>query len=102
MAGWAGAWVVSWPQLSKTGGTQVRIERDVAEDPAMQQLTGTACNLLMAGSLIAVVSVLVVAMVARRKVVEASPSARSAGRSAHGTCGRTSLVILRHRINLQH
>ena len=34
------------------------------------QLTGTANNLLMAGSLIAVVPVLIVAMFAQRKVVE--------------------------------
>lgn len=34
------------------------------------QLTGTAYNLLMAGSLIAVVPVLIVAMFAHRKVVE--------------------------------
>jgi len=34
------------------------------------QITGTAYNLLMAGSLIAVVPVLVVAMIAQRKVVE--------------------------------
>jgi ABC-type glycerol-3-phosphate transport system permease component len=34
------------------------------------QLTGTAYNLLMAGSLIAVVPVLIVAMFAQRKVVE--------------------------------
>jgi ABC-type glycerol-3-phosphate transport system permease component len=34
------------------------------------QLTGTAYNLLMAGSLIAVVPVLIVAMIAQRKVVE--------------------------------
>jgi ABC-type glycerol-3-phosphate transport system permease component len=34
------------------------------------QLTGTADNLLMAGSLIAVVPVLIVAMFAQRKVVE--------------------------------
>jgi ABC-type glycerol-3-phosphate transport system permease component len=34
------------------------------------QITGTAYNLLMAGSLIAVVPVLIVAMVAQRKVVE--------------------------------
>jgi multiple sugar transport system permease protein len=34
------------------------------------QITGTAYNLLMAGSLIAVIPVLVVAMIAQRKVVE--------------------------------
>jgi multiple sugar transport system permease protein len=34
------------------------------------QITGTAYNLLMAGSLIAVVPVLIVAMIAQRKVVE--------------------------------
>ena len=34
------------------------------------QLTGTAYNLLMAGSLIAVVPALIVAMFAQRKVVE--------------------------------
>ena len=33
-------------------------------------ITGTAYNLLMAGSLIAVIPVLIVAMVAQRKVVE--------------------------------
>ena len=34
------------------------------------QITGTTYNLLMAGSLIAVVPVLIVAMIAQRKVVE--------------------------------
>ena len=34
------------------------------------QITGTAYNLLMAGSLIAVIPVLIVAMFAQRKIVE--------------------------------
>jgi ABC-type glycerol-3-phosphate transport system permease component len=34
------------------------------------QISGTACNLLLAGSLIAVIPVLIVAMFAQRKIVE--------------------------------
>jgi len=51
------------------------------------QLIGIACNLLMAGSLIAVVPVLIVAMFAWRKWSRASPWVPSARRNQDGgTC----------------